>query len=177
MTTELQSKILHLAAEASLAHPTKGWSEVCALTGLREKIMEEAGCRTGSFIGCLESIAVTYASVIDAFVLARPSMQRTLRHMMNDGYVPVTVMVPEKQEKAVVPALKPVPCRTETYPPKATMETHPEAVEMIRGSPAPEPKATIQTVSSSPEKASAKASGKTVKKPDQTTVAVQGSLF
>lgn len=188
MATELQSKILRLAAEASLAHPTKGWPEVCSLTGLREEIMKAAGCETGSFTGCLEAVGLTRVTVVDAFVLARPSMQRTLRYMEREGYVPVIPAAPAEQEKAVAPALKPVPCRTESSLSKpalseaslserssseASPQGRPANVESPDASRPPEAREAIMQTSKAPPKDSAKPARKAAKMP----ISVQGSLF
>ena len=177
MATELQSKILRLAAEVSLAHPGKGWPEVCSLTGLREEIMKAAGRETDYFTDCLESVGLTRAAVVDAFVLARPSMQRTVRYMEGEGYVPIIPTAPAEQEKATVPALKTVPCRTEASPPKPAPkpapEPRPEAAEKPEATGHPEAKPSTAPLS----KPLSKASAKPVRKAAPPLATVQGSLF
>lgn len=177
MAMELQSKILRLAAEASLAHPAKGWSEVCSASSLREEIMKAAGRETGFFTDCLEAVGLTRAAVVDAFVLARPSMQRTVRQMEGDGYVPIIPTAPSEQEKAAVPALKTVPCRTEASPPKPAPkpapEPRPEAAEKPEATGHPEAKPSTAPLS----KPLSKASAKPVRKAAPPLATVQGSLF
>ena len=86
-STDLRRKILSIVAEFSLAHPDKGLSEVLSTTPLREMIMEKCG-GAGPLVDCLKSVGVSWAELVDAFVLVRPSMQRTAKLFPDRVFLP-----------------------------------------------------------------------------------------